>query len=170
MATLLTISADFDALLALVEESGGELTKDGERVLDAWFAEIEGDRQAKVDGYCALVREHELKASLRREESERLAKRATADENFAKRLKQRLKEHMEHVGTPRIDTPRFTVSIQKNGGLAPLDISVPATALPKAYQRVTVAADTEAIRAALAKGEQIEGVVLQERGSHLRIR
>jgi len=43
-----------------------------------------------------------------------------------------------------------------------------AGALPPTLQRVTVEADSAAIRAALARGEVVPGVTLGERGRHLR--
>jgi hypothetical protein len=77
---------------------------------------------------------------------------------------------MEHTATPRIDTARFTVAIQKNGGVQAVDVQVPATKLPEKYQKVTVTADNEALRADLVAGVKVEGAALVARGSHLRIR
>lgn len=60
--------------------------------------------------------------------------------------------------------------LQANGGKPALVYAAgfDATALPFAYQRVVVEPDADALIAALAKGEAIEGVTLAERGRHLR--
>jgi hypothetical protein len=51
-----------------------------------------------------------------------------------------------------------------------VDVQVPATKLPEKYQKVTVTADNEALRADLEAGVKVEGAALVARGSHLRIR
>lgn len=57
-----------------------------------------------------------------------------------------------------------------NGGKVPLVYSATfaATDLPFAMQRVVVEADSDAIRAALEKGESVPGVTLGERGERLK--
>lgn len=170
MASLIAISDDLQAFLDLLDETGGELTKESNQVLEAWFAEVNDAFADKADGYCGVIRELELRIAARREEAERLTRRYRTDENTVRHLKSRLRDYMEHFGIKKQETRRYTVSVQANGGPPGVDVSIPAKELPPQFQRVTVAADTEAIRSALAKGERIDGVVLQERGSHLRIR
>lgn len=170
MSTLIQVSADLQAFLDLLDETGGEMTKESNQILEAWFAEVNDAFAAKADGYCGVIRELELRIAARREEAERLTKRVKTDENTVRHLKSRLKEFMDHHRIKKAETRRYTVSVQANGGLLPLDISIPATELPTAFQLVKVEADTEAIRAALGRGEKIDGVVQIERGTHLRIR
>ena len=53
-----------------------------------------------------------------------------------------------------VETPRYKLSVAKNGGKAPLilDESVPVTNLPEQFQKVSIDANTAAIREALAAG------------------
>ena len=53
-----------------------------------------------------------------------------------------------------VETLRYKLSVAKNGGKAPLilDESVPVTNLPEQFQKVSIDANTAAIREALAAG------------------
>jgi hypothetical protein len=168
MPTLLEISGDLLALSDLLEESGGEVTPETEAAIDAWFADLGEQRDAKIDNYAALVRELTLRAAARKEEQERLALCVRVDENTVKRLKERLKLFMELQGLRKLETARYRVSVQANGGRPPLEIP-DATAVPVEYQRVVISADVDAIHAALKQGVEVPGVRQLARGSHLRI-
>jgi hypothetical protein len=95
---------------------------------------------------------------------------AAADEALADRLKQRLKDAMEASGKGKLETARFRLSVQANGGAQPLEVTVPPEQLPQKYQAVRVEADKTALREALAAGATIPGVTLLPRGTSLRIR
>ena len=164
MPTLLKIGSEMEAILARIGDDG-ELPPE----LDAWFDQLQSDLAGKADGYAALTSELTMRAAMRREEAERLAKRAQVDDNTARRLKDRLRDFMIHHGIPHIETERYRISVAKNGGALPVKITVTAEELPLSYQQQTVAADTLAIRAALLEGKSIPGAVLGERGTHLRI-
>ena len=171
MPTLLEISAERLAFLARLEECGDELDPETEKELDAWFATLEATEQDKVDSYCALVREYELRAVARQAEVERLQRRIEVDENTAKRLKDRLKLHMETTGTRKIETARYTVRLQANGGRPPLKITCQPEELPPQYRtaKLVVEPNRDAIYIAVQHGEKINGVELLPRGNHLRI-
>jgi hypothetical protein len=171
--TLLQISEELVAFRSIVEENadaaGGEITPDVEATLDAWFADLQRDKRAKIDNYCAFVRELELRASVRRAEQDRLAKRVHADEATAKWLKTRLKTFLEIQGERCVETDRYKVTVCANGGKLNLDVAPPATELPPEYQTVQTVANMDAIRSALAEGKEIAGCRILPRGSHLRI-
>jgi len=165
MATLLQIGDELETILAIIEDADGELPPE----LDTWFETVQSDLETKADGFAALCREVKLRAAVRREESERLAKLAQAGDNLERRLKDRLKEFMEYHAIPRIDTARFRINVQRNGGVQGVRVDVPAEQLPAAYQRHKVEPDTDAIRKALLAGQDVPGAELMERGTHLRI-
>ena len=175
MPTLFEISAEISALHDLLTEVGGELPdEEAEAAIDDWLAETNQALEQKVDAYCGLVREFEARAEAREIEAQRLQSLAGADINQARRLKARLKAFFEFHGIKKLDTPRFRVSVQANGGALPLVIPTdweadPANA-PEAFQRRVIQLDRDAIREAITNGEETYGAQLGERGTHLRIR
>lgn len=158
-----------DEMLAASAEEGGDITA-VEAELNRMFADVESARDQKVDAYCALIREKELRAAARKEESERLQKRVKIDTNQVDFLKSRLKQFFQEHGLKKLETERFTVSIANNGGRLPITIDVEPQQLPVAFQRVSIAPDIDKIYKALEAGEDLLFVTKGERGSHLRIK
>lgn len=173
MPTLYELSQDLLALEALLTETGGEITDD-DAALEVWFDELGEQRDAKIDGYCALIREFEARAEARELEAKRLMALAGSDTNNAKRLKARLKGFFEAQGIKKLETARFRLSVQANGGALPVIVpegweKEPASA-PEAFQRRVIQLDKEAIREAIRNDDETHGASLGERGNHLRIR
>lgn len=169
MKTLLSITADVRALLELIEECDAELDAATEASLDDFFREVKAAEGEKLEGYCRLVRTLELRAAVRREESERLIKLVRSEENKARRLKERLKMHMELTQAKRIDTATYRITLVANGGKSPLELPPDAKELPPEYQTVLVESNNEAIRDALESGVKVPGCRLLERGRHVRL-
>ena len=67
----------------------------------------------------------------------------------------------------KVQTAHYTFAIQKNGGKLPLKIigEVPAN-----YKRVVYEDDKDKIRKELEGGKKLDFAVLEERGTHLRIK
>lgn len=172
VSTLLEISEDLLSLEAVVDEfttEDGEIDPKVAEAIEQWFAELEEDRDRKLDNYGALVREKLLRAKSRKEEADRLQALVRADENQAKYLKQRMLEFFDRHKIKKLDTHRFRFSVRGNGGLEPLDKPEDPTTLPEQYQRKIIEADTDTIRKALAAGIQVPGCALKPRGRHLQI-
>lgn len=171
MKTLWQLGAEMEALAQLADEvsEGGEVPEELSYALDKWFAEINDDLESKVDGYAALIQDRLARAEARSKEAKRLQALATADENLATRLKDRLKTFLEFKGIRRIDSARYRVTVATNGGKQPLDIHEPAEKLPEEYTKIEVKPDSEKIRAALEAGKKLGFAVLQPRSTHLRI-
>lgn len=169
MTTLLEIGEQFRAFDRLLDEAldGGELT-DTAPVLEDFFAAMMDQLEDKVEAICVIIRDRELLAAARREESKRLADRAAADERTAAFLKERLKQFMEAHKLTRLKAGMRTVSIAGNGGRPPLEID--EDVLPDWFFKPPVV-DREAIYEVLKKqtGETIPGVTVLARGQHLRI-
>jgi hypothetical protein len=161
------------AIDALLEELGGEIP-DGEvgEAISALLDEHTEDLNGKVDGYVALIAEYDARAEFRRRESKRILALAIDAERKAEMLRERLKLYFERTGRPKIETGRFVVSVVRNGGVAPLLMDVDPEKLPEEFRRevVTYRADSDAIRAALGRGEELPFARLGERGTSLRIR
>ena len=80
--TIYDISADLAALETILHENGGDITDpQAADALAEWERELETDLAGKVDRYCALIAEMEVRAAARRAEAERLVDLAKADKD-----------------------------------------------------------------------------------------
>ena len=172
MPTIYEISEDMAALDALLAETGGEITPEAEAAFNAFEAELAANLHAKTDAYCALIAEIDARAAARKAEAKRLADRAKADERTSDALRERLRFVWETRRLGKVETDRFTVSLAKNGGKAPLDIRCGVDELPAwAIKRETVVTvDKDAIRSRLDAGEPLDFASLMERGTRINIK
>ena len=169
--SLTLVSDDMFALEDMLLEVGGDVTEQTvSDFIDAQLAEISSNKEAGVDRYAGLINEMELRSSARKAESKRLADLAATDSNAANRLRARLKWFFEQHGSDKVKTPRFNVTIAKNGGVEPLGLPEDINTLPTEFVEWVPKARTTEIRAALAAGTDIPGVSLGERGTSLRIK
>jgi hypothetical protein len=180
MATLLELGAEFQALYQLIEEADDELSPEVEKALDSWWKEISGNVNQKLDGYCALMEKFALRKSVRKAEVEglmaiveRLRTRVRVDETNDRLMKDRLllfmESHQQATGKRVIETERYKLSLCNNGGKAPMKVPENVQELPTHLRRIKWEPDTDAIRAALEAGKEIDGCRLLERGRHVRI-
>lgn len=173
--TLFDISDDLIVLADLLTEAEGEIPESvAGAVLEKWFDQLGDERDRKLDHYCALIRELEAAAAARVAEADRLQALASVDHQTAKRLRERLKSFFEIHRLSKLDTTRFKLWLQADGGKAPLVVpgswvDQPATA-PERYHRRRIELDKSAIRADLEVGQEIPGCYLGEKGTHLRIK
>ena len=172
MPTIYEISEDMAALDALLAETGGEITPEAEAAFNAFEAELAANLHAKTDAYCALIAEIDARAAARKAEAKRLADRAKTDERTADALRERLRFVWETRRLGKVETDRFTVSLARNGGKAPLDIRCGVDELPAwAITRETVVTvDKDAIRSRLDAGESLDFASLMERGTRINIK
>ena len=173
--TLYAITADLIALDDILTESGGDITDEAaERAVDSWLESLGNERDEKLDGYCGLIREIESRCEARKVEATRLSALARADDNAAKRLKDRMKLMMELTRTAKIETTHFKIGVCANGGKQPIELRpeylANPTLLPPAFQHVEIRPDTDAIREGLEAGEAMIFAELKPRGTHVRIR
>jgi len=105
-STLYELSADYLRVLDALE--------DGDADLEVELDRIAGEITHKAESIAGLVAQLDGMAAMRKAEAQRLRDRATADEHHAARLRQYLLVHMQAIGTERIDTARFTVSVRQN--------------------------------------------------------
>jgi hypothetical protein len=169
--SLFDISEDMIALDDLLVESGGDISdpKTAEAV-EVWMKELASKFKEKADGYAALISMMFARAAMRKEEADRLARRAKVDTSAAKFLSDRLKKVMESQGIKKLETTRFRISVAGNGGLQPMNIYDDSLIPRTFFVPQPDALDAEKLRAALKAGEQVPGVAMLERGTHLSIR
>ena len=139
---------------------------DEQCVLDTLEA-IEGEIEDKADNYAMIIKNLLASAEAKEIEAKRMAKKANAEKNRAKLLKQNLYEIMKETGKTKFKTDLFSFSIQKNGGLAPLWVDEDITKIPEEYLKKEP--DNTKIRE-LLKEEKVEWAKLEEMGEGVRIR
>ena len=189
--TLLNITEDMQALDDLLAELGGDVTDEQVAAyVDQLFKELDGDFNAKVDGYVALIRQNEARAEAQAKEADHLAGMAKRSQANADWLKARLHAVMQIRGMTKAGSTR-QATVCKAGGAQPVVLAVDACNLPPHLQRVvlptvdgetyqaiagvvaarSVEADKAAIRAALEAGDDLGGVAsFGERGTYLRVK
>ncbi len=138
--------------------------------LDALLVELEGKIEDKVEVYCRIIREFELLSNARKEESDRIRKLSDQDSNAVKSMKSRLLYFFGLQGMAKLKTANFNLSVCANGGVQPLEITIPAEALPIEFQKTTISPNLDLIRERVKAGEVINGVTVLPRGQHLRIK
>lgn len=169
--TLFEISQDMMALDELLETSDFD-SPEAQAALAAWADEIQENLETKVDNYAAYIQTLLARSDARKKEGDRLKKKATADENKAKKLKEHLKTILEFRKVKTVDTLRFKVTVSKVGGKAPVECNVLPEDLPDEFRTEIPASyqvNSDAIRAKLEAGEKVDGCRLLERGTYLRV-
>lgn len=159
-----------DLILGSADQDTGEIPANED--LDRKAEELGLAIDSKLDGISRLCRNFASEADALRAEEKRLADRRRALENREKSLKAYAKACLEGAGLQKLHAGHFVLAIQKNGGVAPLNLCVdldPA-ALPERFRKVTITPDSAVIRQALEAGEVLGFAELGERGTSLRIR
>ena len=159
-----------DKILSTMDEETGEIPTNEE--LDAQAEALGLAIDAKIDGIARMIRNWTPDIEAWKAEEKRFADKRRAAENRIKHVKLYAKVCLEGAGQDKLKTSLFTVAIQKNGGAAPLNLCVdldPRT-LPERFQKITVEANSTAIREALESGETLDFAELGARGTSLRIK
>ena len=159
-----------EKILGTMDEETGEIPANEE--LDAQAEALGLAIDAKIDGIARMVRNWTSDVESWKAEEKRFADKRRASENRIKHIKLYAKACLEGAGLEKLKTTLFTVAIQKNGGVAPMNLCVdldPKT-LPERFQKITVEANSPAIREALESGEKLEFAELGERGTSLLIK
>ena len=162
---LFEITGVLAALEEVIAENDGEITED----IDQWLDEYQAKLHEKLNAYCYLIHKYQDIAT----EAKRLASRGQIYSNKVKRLKERLHLYLQHAGQSKVETDKFTVKIQSNGGKLPVRLKegIDAANLPESYCKTTGEPDYETLRQALEAGDpQAQQIAeIQPRDTHLRI-
>jgi hypothetical protein len=107
--TLYELSEAYVRVLDLLEDPEAD-----QELLALELDQVAGAITAKAEAIAGLVAHLDGLASIRKAEAQRLKDRATSDEHKAARLRAYLLGHMQAIGTERIETARFTISVRLN--------------------------------------------------------
>lgn len=153
------LSTEFLNLQTMLEQ-GAETPEEEQAIVDA-LESVQGDLEAKCDGYARVVKNMAAEADAIKTEEKRLATRRKALENGVERLKSTIYNTMTLLGAKKVKTSIGTFSIQKNPwSVDVLDIQkVPARFLIE--QQPTV--DKKAILAEFKEsGELFDGLEFKQ--------
>lgn len=139
---------------------------DEQCILDT-LESIESEIEDKADSYAIIITELLGYAKTCKQEKLRLEERQKKLEYRANILKNNLEEIMKETGKTKFKTAKFSFSIQKNGGLAPLWITEDISLIPNKFLRKEP--DNMKIRE-LLETQEVGFAHLEERKESLRIR
>lgn len=186
--TLQQLAGEFEALDALLDESGGEITEANEAAIDAFLKEMEANVAEKADSYCEYLAWLKARVAVLKEREENIKKDRNANENKMERLRERLKEFgvsnglltcsTEIEGTKKkepgkkIETKSgWVISVQKSGGKRALTVDETFPDVPEEYLIYKAPEiDREKVRAALVAGVVLPFAKLEEQGTTLVIK
>jgi Siphovirus Gp157 len=107
--TLYALASDYLHILDLLDDSDAD-AEQLEQQLDA----IAGLITHKAEAIAGLIKQCEGMAAMRKSEADRMRDLAAADQRNADRLRDYVLRHMQALGSERIDTARFKLSLRTN--------------------------------------------------------
>lgn len=166
MASLYQVTGEILELQNMFDE--GEIDQ---QVLNDTMEAVEGDYDDKLESYCKIIKNFESDAEGLKQEIQRLSNKKKILEGNIDKLKTAMFESMKTLNKKKAGGKLFTISIQKNGGKAPVILDVKDTSeLPDNLVRIKEEADLDAIRALLDKDGKCKYAHYGERGESLRIK
>lgn len=162
---LYDIAGELATLHDHLEQTGGELTPDLEASLDGLQMAF-SDKVANIGRWVLNVAASEkaLTAEIDRLTAKRLARR-----NLQDRLKEYVKQAMDHAGVKKIEGDAFTWRIQAN----PPSVEIAdQTKIPMRFRIIipeSFQVDKKKVLDALKSGERIGGAVLVTDKTHVRL-
>ena len=124
------------------------------------------NKSTSIIGY---VRNSELMSEAIKNEIDRLTAMKKAVDNRIDKFKEYVKENMQHLEVEKIETELGTLSIGKN----PASVEIyDETLIADEYkkEKVTVSIDKTAIKNAIKNGKNVQGAILIEDKTSLRIK
>lgn len=154
--TLYGITAELNAILAAIEDNGGEITPEIENAL----AINEEQFATKAVDYGHAILNLKGMAAAAKAEKERLAGLQKFYENTQKRLEGALSQAMQVFGQDKVENSTMRLSLRHTTATEVDDIAL----LPAEYKttKVEEVADKTAIKKAILSGESVPGAHLVE--------
>ena len=127
---------------------------------------LKGELEVKACGYVQVIKQLEMEAKQADEVSKAFADKAKVRNNSIKRMKEVLQWVMEANNMDEMAAGAWGIKLQKNGGVAPLEIT---GEVPQNMTKVIVEPDNAKIREYL-KDNECDWAHLGERGKHVVIK
>ena len=163
--TILELSSEYMALLSMLEDPDAD-----DEIINDTLEAIDGELEAKADGYARVMRQMDADAAAIKEEEERLYKRRKGLEERSAWLKRRLQMVMEQTGKTKFCTELFSFSVQNNPASVVIDEQYIEN-IPEEYLiRQDPKIDRNKMKEDLKAGKDLGGICHLEQTQSLRIR
>lgn len=163
--TLYEITNDYMQLMQMMEDPEMD-----PQTLSDTMEGIEGELEVKAESYAKVMKNLEADVVGIKAEIDRLSERKKTIENNIKKMKETLQFAMETTGKTKFKTELFSFGIRKNAPAVVMDEpyieNVPERFLK--YSDPTI--NKTAIKEAIQKGEDLEGLAHLEQSTSLSIR
>jgi hypothetical protein len=163
--TLYEITNDYMQLMQMMEDPEMD-----PQTLSDTMEGIEGELEVKAESYAKVMKNLEADVVGIKAEIDRLSERKKTIENNIKKMKETLQFAMETTGKTKFKTELFSFGIRKNAPAVVMDEAyienVPERFLK--YSDPTI--NRSAIKEAIQKGEDLEGLAHLEQSTSLSIR
>lgn len=165
MSNIYEITNDYLQIMAMLEDSD----LDPQTLADT-MESIEGEFEIKAENYAKVMKNLEGDILAIKTEIDRLTAKKKALENNIKNMKSTLQTAMETTGKTKFKTELFSFNIQKNAPSVVIDLE-DLSKLPSQFiKQREIEADKTAIKEALKRGENLDGIAHWEQGESLRIK
>lgn len=149
MATLYDITQDQQAIVALLEETGGELTPEIEAAMEITLEQLE----AKAEGYGKVIFEYKAKEEALATEIARLTAKKKTAQNIQQRMRDRIANALRVFDVDKLEAGTFRFSFRNSERVEISDLNT----LPDKFIITEKKPDKKAVLAAIKAGETING-------------
>ena len=163
--TLFDISGEMKQILSELADAQLEKNKELVEELTLDIIDLIDMHENKYEATVHVIMNSLNAAKGNQEIANQFQAKATANNNLAKHLKERLKKDMQFLDLKTVNAGIYTIYTRENP-VPTLTIDIDPEDLPEQFQKIE--ADTDELRHALSTGEEIDGVTLKK-GEHIRI-
>lgn len=163
MATLFEITDELQRFYQMAIDE--ELSDDA---FDDTLACIMAELEVKADGYANVIKQLEMESKQAEEIEKEFRQKKEIRARRVKKMKDAIRDAMMVANTKELNAGKFTIKLQKNGGLEPMVIDKPEE-VPDNMKVIKYENDNAKIREYL-KDHQVDWAHIEERGSHVVIK
>ena len=165
MSKIYEITNDYLQIMAMLEDSD----LDPQALADTMEG-IEGEFEIKAENYAKVMKNLEGDILAIKTEIDRLTAKKKALENNIKNMKSTLQTAMETTGKTKFKTELFSFNIQKSAPAVVIDLEDMSKLPSQFIKQRDIEADKTAIKEALKRGENLDGIAHFEQSESLRIK
>lgn len=165
MSNIYEITNDYLQIMAMLEDSD----LDPQTLADTMEG-IEGEFEIKAENYAKVMKNLEGDILAIKTEIDRLTSKKRVIENNIKNMKSTLQTAMETTGKTKFKTELFSFNIQKSAPAVVIDLEDMSKLPSQFIKQRDIEADKTAIKEALKRGENLDGIAHFEQSESLRIK